>query len=162
MVTLDIVGEIGLDFLLAAVVSAGFAVLFSVPRRLLLACALLGGLGHALRTALMLLYELPLEWSTLIASLLIGFLALVLARRLHAPAPVFAIAACIPLIPGILAYTAMINFLRASTQVTAEAAQEYLSIALLNFLKTTLVLSSIGIGVAAPSLLLIRRKPVQD
>ncbi|MBL8146734.1 MAG: threonine/serine exporter family protein [Anaerolineae bacterium] len=162
MMILDQFGKIGVDFVLAAVVSAGFAVLFSVPRRLLLACALLGGFGYGARALLMRVNHMPLEWATLIVSLVIGFLALVLARRLRAPAPIFAIAACIPLVPGILAFTAMINFLRASTQATADGAQAYLSIALLNFLKTTLVLSSIGIGVAAPSLLFVRRKPIQD
>jgi len=162
MEALNAIGQIGLDFALAAVVAAGFGVLFSVPRRLLLACALLGGFGYAVRGVLMRVNQMPVEWATLIVSLMIGFLALILARRLRAPAPIFAIAACIPLVPGILAFTAMINFLRASTQTTAEAAQTFLSIALLNFLKTTLVLSSIGIGVAAPSLLLVRRRPVQD
>lgn len=162
MVTIDVVGRIVLDFLLAGVVSAGFAVLFSVPARLLLACAFLGGLGHAVRTTLMLVAGLPLEWSTLVASLLIGFTALLLARKLRAPAPIFAIAACIPLVPGILAYTAMINFLRAASQTTPDAAQQYLSVALTNFLKTTVVLSSIGIGVAAPSLIFFRHRPIHD
>lgn len=162
MLTPEIVEQAGMSFLLAGVVAAGFAVLFSVPRRLLLACALLGGIGHSVRTLLMLLYDLPIEWATLIVSLLIGILALLLARRLRSPALIFAIAACIPLVPGILAYTAMINFLRASTQATAEAAQEYLSVALLNFLKTTLVLSAIGIGVAAPSLIFFRHRPTHD
>lgn len=154
--------QIGLDFLLACVVSAGFAVLFSVPPRLLLACALLGGLGHSVRTALNVSFQLPIEWSTLIASLGIGFMAVVLARRLRAPAPVFAIAACIPLVPGILAYTAMINFVKASTEPVADVAQQYLYTALLSFLKTAVVLGAIGIGVAAPSLVLFRRKPIQD
>ena len=160
--TLDQLVTIALDFLLAGVVAAGFAVLFSVPPRLLLACALLGGIGHSTRTAVQLAFGLPLEWSTLIAALVIGFAAVVLARRLRAPAPIFAIAASIPLVPGILAYTAMINFVQAATQPSRELAQAYLDTALISFLRTALVLSAIGIGVAAPALLIFRKKPVHD
>jgi uncharacterized membrane protein YjjB (DUF3815 family) len=162
MITLESLRLVGLDFVLAGVVAAGFAVLFSVPRRLLLACALLGGLGHSVRTGLLVNFDLPIEWATLIAALVIGFTAVLLARRLRAPALIFAIAASIPLVPGILAYTAMINFLQAATQPSVELAKENLSTALLSFLKAALVLSSIAIGVAAPSLILFRRRPVHD
>ncbi len=158
----DLLQTVALDFVLAGVTAAGFAVLFSVPRRLLLACALLGGLGHSSRAALQLAFGLPVEWSTLAASIIIGFSAVLLARRLRAPALVFAIAASIPLIPGIAAYTAMINFLQASTQPSLELAQAYLATALLSFLKAALILSSIAIGVAVPSLLMFRRPPAQD
>jgi uncharacterized membrane protein YjjB (DUF3815 family) len=151
-----------LDFLLAGVVAAGFGVLFSVPPRLLLACAVLGGLAHSVRTAIQLTFGLPIEWSTLVSALVIGFVAVLLARRLRAPALVFAIAASIPLVPGILAYTAMINFVQAAIQPSRELAQAHLDTALISFLKTALVLSAIGIGVAAPALLIFRRKPIHD
>lgn len=162
MITLDLLQTIVLDFVLAALTAAGFAVLFSVPRRLLLACALLGGAAHALRAALNLTFDLPQEWSTLVASTVIGIVAVLLARRLRSPALIFAIAASIPLIPGIPAYTAMVNFLQASTQPSLELAQVHLNTALLSLLKTTLILGSIAIGVAVPSLVMFRHKPIRE
>lgn len=162
MINAELLQPVALDFVLAAITSAGFAVLFSVPRRLLLASAVLGGIAHSLRAALQLGFGLPVEWSTLAASMIIGISAVLLARRLRAPALILAIAASIPLIPGIPAYTAMINFLQASTQPSLELAQAHLATALLSFLKAALILSSIGIGVAVPSLLMFRRPPTQD
>lgn len=162
MITLDLLQAIALDFLFAAITAAGFAVLFSVPRRLLLASALLGGAAHALRAALNLIFDLPLEWSTLAASTTIGIVSVLLARRLRSPALIFAIAASIPLIPGIPAYTAMINFLQASTQPSLELAQTHLNTALLSLLKASLILGSIAIGVAVPSLVMFRYKPIRD
>jgi uncharacterized membrane protein YjjB (DUF3815 family) len=162
MMTLDLLQTVALDFVLAGITAAGFAVLFSVPRRLLLACALLGGVAHSARAALNLAFGLPVEWTTLAASVIIGVVSVLLARRLRAPALIFAIAASIPLIPGIPAYTAMVNFLQASTQPSLELAQAHLVTALLSFLKASLILSSIAIGVAVPSLVMFRRKPGKE
>lgn len=157
-----IAGTLVLDFVLAGVSAAGFALLFSVPRRLLLASAVLGGLAHSTRAASALLLNLPTEWGTLIAAILIGLLSIPLAQRLRAPAIIFSIAASIPLVPGIPAYTAMVNFLQASTQPSLELAQAHLITAGLSFLKAALILGAIAIGVAVPSLVLFRHPLKRD
>ncbi|HYO89271.1 MAG TPA: threonine/serine exporter family protein, partial [Candidatus Limnocylindrales bacterium] len=78
MINAELLQTVALDFVLAAITSAGFAVLFSVPRRLLLASALLGGIAHSMRAALQLGFGLPVEWSTLAASMIIGIVAVLL------------------------------------------------------------------------------------
>nr|WP_112910344.1 threonine/serine exporter family protein [Escherichia coli] len=43
---MNYLGELLLDFFLAGIPAAGFAMVFNVPRRVLIRCALLGGTVH--------------------------------------------------------------------------------------------------------------------
>jgi uncharacterized membrane protein YjjB (DUF3815 family) len=59
------------DAFFSAIPAMGFAMLFNVPRRYLLYCALAGAIGHSSRT-LMLQFGLPIEWATFAAAGIIG------------------------------------------------------------------------------------------
>ncbi|TNR77248.1 threonine/serine exporter family protein, partial [Escherichia coli] len=50
---MNYLGELLLDFFLAGIPAAGFAMVFNVPRRVLIRCALLGGTVHAASMLLM-------------------------------------------------------------------------------------------------------------
>ncbi len=142
----------------AGIAALGFAVLFNVPVRTLLACAVCGAIAYATRTLLATSAGLSMEAATLAGATLVGFAAVLLSRRLHVPAPVLVMPGVIPLIPGALAFRTMIDLLNLSA---APAADETLvAIAAVNSFKTALIIGAIAAGVAIPSLIFRRRRPM--
>lgn len=92
-----------LSSLMAAVGSAAFAVLFSVPSRQYLLCGLTGGLGWLLYSALAR-HGLFATGAAFIASLLVVLLSRWMAVRRQCPAAVLMIPGLFPLIPGVGVY----------------------------------------------------------
>lgn len=157
-----------LDALWAAVASTGFAVLFNVPLRTLLGCALCGAVGHAARTLL-----LSSGWpgvghivlATLIGATLVGMLGYLLARRLQLPSIIFTVSGAIPMVPGTFAFSAMLGILRVAGLVDVGGQVASLDAILLtdvvpNALTTAFILAALAVGIAAPTLLFRRRRPV--
>ncbi|MDZ4764002.1 MAG: threonine/serine exporter family protein [Chloroflexota bacterium] len=150
-----------IDALWSCVAALGFAVLFNVPRRMLLGCALVGAVGHAARF-LVLHAGLPIEAATLFAAVLVGGLSAILSRIYQTPALIFGIVGAIPMVPGVFAYRAMIGLIRVAGADTLLADERalLLSGAAINAVKTGLLLGALAVGIAVPTLLFSRRKPV--
>jgi uncharacterized membrane protein YjjB (DUF3815 family) len=155
---LEIIELLLRDGFWSALAAVGFAVLFNVPPRYLSACVGCAALGHALR-ALVMHFGVPIEFATLFAATVLGFVALLLANRLQAPAMLFAIPGIIPMIPGSFAYRAMIGLV-SMVSAPPDQANELLIQASSNFIRTGLILGALGVGLAAPLLLFQREKPV--
>jgi len=145
------------DALLAAIPATGFAMVFNVPPRVLPYCAAAGALGHSLRTLLLETQLLDLEWATLMASISIGFIGVYWSRKLLLPRPTFTVAAIIPMIPGSLAFKAMIAVVHINEK---GYSQELLAVAVENGLKSVFIIGALAIGLAIPSLLIFRQKPI--
>jgi uncharacterized membrane protein YjjB (DUF3815 family) len=154
----DLILRVLEDALWSGIAALGFAILFNVPKRTLLACALCGAAGHAARTLLME-FGNGIEVATLVGATLVGFMSTYCARQCRAPAPIFAICGAIPMVPGTFAYRAMIGFIQVTT-ADAATGGPVLTDAGINFVKTGLILATIAAGIAAPTLLFRRRKPV--
>ena len=144
--------EKGLWFGIAAV---GFAVLFNVPIRTLSAIFLMGALG-GLTKNVMLHLNVNIIVSTLAGATLVGWLSIPFAHRKHAPPPIFAIPAVIPMVPGILAYRMMLGLIDLAGNVDAETYPMILSETVNNGIKVMLILMSLAGGVGVP--MLITRK----
>lgn len=155
----DSIGLLLHDAIWSAVAASGFAILFNVPRLTLPFCALLGAIGHATRTALVEFGGMPIEPATLLAAIVIGVLAKLLAMRMKKPSMIFSISAAIPMVPGLFAYGAMIGIFEV---IGAEPAQrpDLLAAAAVDAIKTGLILLSLAAGIVLPSLLFEREKPV--
>lgn len=134
----------------AAVAAVGFAVLFNVPKYALPYCALIGASGYALRTALMI-GGMGLILATLIAALLIGVLATLLAQRYAVSGTLFAVGPAIPLVPGSYAYKAMMGMVTAANAPEPHPG-ELLLAAFDNGLKATLAILFLSFGIALPGL----------
>ncbi len=146
------------DAFWSGMASTGFAILFNVPPRMVVGCALCGALGHVVRTWLMQI-GFSIEAATLVGATAVGFLGEFFSRRWDAPVPIFTVSGVIPLVPGSFAFSAMINLIQfADTGPTANTAL-FLE-ATYNFIKTALVLGAIAFGIAAPTLLFQRRQPM--
>lgn len=155
--------EIGLNIFFDAVWSGlaalGFAVLFNVPRDLLVRCAVAGALGHSAR-ALLMVFGLSTEWGTLAGATLVGAFAWIQSAQMNAPAAIFGICGGIPMVPGVFAYQTMIGVLRIATATDPDLSAALLVEASTNAIRTALILGAIAIGIAAPTLLFQRPKQV--
>jgi uncharacterized membrane protein YjjB (DUF3815 family) len=99
-------------------------------------------------------------WAALAAALVVGALAYGMSKPLRMPAPIFGIIGSIPLIPGRLAYEAMIGLLQLTTAPTLGDQQTILSEVAVNAVRVAFILAAIALGIAFPSLLLDREKAV--
>ncbi|GJL37805.1 hypothetical protein PUATCC27989T_03700 [Phytobacter ursingii] len=143
------------DMVLAAIPAVGFAMVFNVPHRALPWCALLGAIGHGTRFA-MVAWGFNIEWSTFIASMLVGSIGIRWSRWYLAHPKVFTVAAVIPMFPGISAYTAMIS----AVKISHLGYNEDLMILLLtNFLKASSIVGALSIGLSIPGLWIYRKRP---
>lgn len=158
MTLFDTLGFVVQDMLWSAVAAVGFAVLFNVPRRALLGCAVSAALGHAARTLLMQL-GLEIELATLVGAGVIGFMSMFYAQRWQSPMPIFSISAAVTLVPGVFAFRTMIALLEVSLGDPTTAG-DALVVASSNAIKTALILGAIALGIAGPALLFKREQPV--
>ncbi|MDH3718170.1 MAG: threonine/serine exporter family protein [Planctomycetota bacterium] len=166
--TLTPPGSLLVDAFWSGLAAIGFAMLFNVPRRALVACALCGAAGHAVRTALIhgthgLLATI--EVATLVAAICIGFVARTLERRSSIPASIYAIPAVIPMVPGTYAFGTMIALLQVAglldgVALVAGDVTDVVVLVHVNALKTALICGALAVGLKTPVLLFGRQKPV--
>ncbi|MEI8309073.1 MAG: threonine/serine exporter family protein [Chloroflexales bacterium] len=103
--------DVPLALLSAYLAAGGFAVLFDVPRRYILISALAGAVAYITRQ-IVLAQGVPPEGAALVAGLTIGICAEALARMFDAPTSLFSIPGYIPLVPGVLAFRTILNFVK--------------------------------------------------
>lgn len=147
------------DAFWSGVAALGFAILFSAPLRTLPGCVICGALGHAIRTLLMQSAGFSIEAATLVGATVVGFIGAFFARQWHTPSAIFTVSGAIPLVPGVFAYRTMIGLLQIAA-ADASTGEPVLIEASINAIKTGLILASIAGGIAAPTLLFERRRPV--
>jgi uncharacterized membrane protein YjjB (DUF3815 family) len=143
----------------AGIAALGFAILFNVPKRTLIACAVSGALAYGVRIMLMQFGLMGIEAATFMGAMAVSFLAIWFGRRWHAPAPVFSVPGVIPLVPGALAFRTMVDIVTLTTGAII-ADEALLLTVVISGLKTILILFGIAAGVAVPSLLLRRHQPM--
>ena len=144
------------DAWFAWIPAVGFAMVFNVPRKMLIFCAAGGALTHSFRF-LLLHFGIPIEWATFIASANMGFLGLYWSRKHLIPRPVFTVASVIPMIPGSYAFTAMIGLVEINTN---GYSLELMQIVMENGLRTLFILTALSFGLAIPSILIYRGRPI--
>lgn len=147
------------DAFWASIAAVGFAILFRVPQQALAPAASCGALGYAGRTLLMY-YGMQIAPATLIGATLVGFVGLFYARQLHLPSIVFTVSGAIPMVPGVFAFRTMLFILQVTTASGNAEIQDALLQASQNGIITGLVLAALAIGIASPSLLFDRHRPV--
>lgn len=98
-------------FMFASVATAGFAVFFNVPLKLLFPSAVVGGIGWVVYLAIMELTN-NTSLSGFIAAASVSAMSEILARKLYQPAILFVISGILPLIPGIGLYNTMLAIIQ--------------------------------------------------
>lgn len=145
------------DLVWSGLAALGFAILFNVPKRLLLGCFLCGAVGHTLRSVLVN-SGASVEFSTLVGAVAVGFISVYLSDRYSVPASIFTVTGAIPLVPGVFAYQTIVGLLNA-TSAAGDQSVDLLAAAGINGVRTTLILGVIAFGIAAPMLLFRRSNP---
>ena len=145
------------DAAVAAVPAVGFAMIFNVPKGALKYCALAGALGHALRLGLHQFGGLPLEWATLLAAAVVSLVGVHWAQKWRAHPKVFTVAAVIPMVPGVFAFTALLAVLEIDR--TGYTPQLFATM-MENGLHAISIVAALAVGLALPGLLIYRRRPV--
>lgn len=140
----------------AMVPAIGFAMVFNVPQKHLKYCAIGGAIGYAVKFT-MLTYYLPITWATFSACAVVSFYGVLWAKYKMAHPKVITVASVISMVPGVYAYKTMIAIVGlAHNQFDLEVLQ----IVVENGLKTIFIFGAIAFGLALPSLIYYRRKPV--
>lgn len=105
--------EISLPFLqetlLSFIATLGFALLYQVPRRALIVCAVIGMGGYGLRSILEQV-GLDLPVATFFGALFVGLVGTFPARQSQLPLVLFTITGIICMVPGIPAYKVLVYF----------------------------------------------------
>ncbi len=141
------------DALWSGVVTVGFSLLFTVPRRYLGGCVIAGVVAHVARTAAMQ-RGVPLELATLVGATALGVLSALLARRHAVPMSLFSMSAMISLVPGTFAYRTMLALIALVS--TPNPPVSLTTDVLVLATRTGLVVGAIAVGVVSPSLFLDR------
>lgn len=144
------------DMLFAAIPAVGFALVFNVPQKALVYCALGGAIGHGMRFTLMHL-GVSIEWASFFSATVVGMVGVYWAHRFLAHPKVFTVAALIPMVPGVFAYRAMIALVEINH---LGFTPELLGVLLENFLKAMFIIAGLAIGLAVPGLLFYRRRSI--
>lgn len=144
------------DMFFAAIPAVGFALVFNVPQRALVYCALGGAIGHGSRYVMME-FGIPIEWATFFAATIVGMIGVHWSHRLLAHPKVFTVAALIPMVPGVFAFKAMIAMVEINN---LGYTPELLATLMENFLKAMFIIAGLAIGLAMPGLLFYRRRPI--
>jgi uncharacterized membrane protein YjjB (DUF3815 family) len=143
----------------AAVAACGFAVLFNVPPRALWATSMCGALAYACRFVLIESALAPPVLATLVAATLVSGVATLIGKNMRAPAVIFVVPGVIPLVPGALAFRTMAALLTLTDEGAAADPQVLVTVSV-NGIRAVLITLAIAFGVAVPSLLLRRKRPM--
>lgn len=143
-----------IDGFWALLAGLGFAMVFNIPRTMLWAAVLAGGLGHGTRFVLHD-FGMNLPAASLAGAFVVGLWAIWCARHFQRPSLIFSIPGVIPMIPGKFAYSTMIGLIKLATaeHIGAEALGEVMH----NMVMTGLILGALASGIAAPQLIFMRR-----
>ena len=148
------------DFAIAFVVAVCWGVLFGTPKKILIVAGLLGGMGHCLRFIL-LHFGVGLIFATLAGSIMIGFIGIFAAHKVHNPPVVFTMPACITMIPGMYAYKTMLAGIKVTDLATVEQDPSILITMSHNFMLTVSLLFTLAIGICIAALL-FRKTSVRE
>ncbi len=136
----------------SGIAALGFGILFKIPKRLILTVFFLGFMGGLVKF-FVLFYQKNISIATLLASLTIGFIAILLAKRVAKPTVVFIIPAIIPMIPGYFAYQVVLNIHKFIFLRDKSLPSEVLNLIFYNGFMTLIILFAISIGVSLPMLI---------
>jgi len=153
---MDLITLFIIDAWFAWIPAVGFAMVFNVPKKMLIYCAAGGAFAHSFRFLLMH-FGLPIEWATLAASSSMGFLGLYWSRKHLIPRPVFTVASVIPMIPGSFAFTTVVGIVQLNS---GGYSLELIQIVIENGLRTLFILAALSFGLALPSLIIYRGRPI--
>lgn len=111
MVFATLIGKLIFHFVISAIATCSFAVLFNAPGSVLLSAGIAGGLGWATFILLRYTFYLSSINANLVAAIVIALAAEIFARREKKPVTMYVVPALLVLVPGYSIFRAMNMFL---------------------------------------------------
>lgn len=144
------------DGFFAAIAAIGFASISNPPRQAYCYCALTAATGHATRYILTHnpYGEMHLIAASLIASLMIGFLAVWLSPHAKCPAETCSFPALLPMIPGMYAYRTVEALVLCLSNPEEKIFGHYLYLFAYNGMTCAFVILGMVMGATIPIFLL--------
>ena len=93
-----------INFIFSFAVTAGFSIFFNAPKKSLIPCGIVGGIGWCTYVVMANSEYISNVFSMVIASAVISLLSEILARKLKYPSINFIIPGILPLVPGLGLY----------------------------------------------------------
>ena len=100
-----------INFIFSFAVTAGFSIFFNAPKKSLIPCGIVGGIGWCTYVVMANSYFSNV-FSMVIASAVISLLSEILARKLKYPSINFIIPGILPLVPGLGLYNTMYSLVQ--------------------------------------------------
>ncbi|MDE5786070.1 MAG: threonine/serine exporter family protein [Duncaniella sp.] len=138
------------DAFFAALAAVGFAAISRPPKRLYIYCALIAAAGHSCRLLLLEPLGLHIAAASLLASFIVGLLAVAICRQAHTPPEACLFPALLPMIPGIYAYKAFGAIALCVLNSGTELFDHYFSLFAENGLTCLCILLCMVIGGTVP------------
>lgn len=132
----------------SGIAAAGFAILFNVSKRSLLAIFILGGICGLLKS-IALNHQMSVVQASWIASMGVGVLCVPICRGLNVPAFSIAFPSVISMIPGYFAYRGLMSVVELSNEHIPNKIEVLMS-AVDNGLKVFFILTGLAVGVTIP------------
>ena len=132
----------------AVVGAAGYAVMFYTPKRLLPLIGIGGLIAILVKNTLILHLGFSVFGATFIAAAMVSLFSLKAARHGKTSSKVLAIPSAIPLVPGVFIYRFLYAMLHINSLTSATLVE-----AIQSGVTAILIIISIGVGVAIPSIL---------
>ena len=136
----------------AGIAAIGFAVLFNVPRRVILSIGMLGAVGGLIKFTLMN-FDIGIIFASFLGATAIGIISIQMAHFRNSPPLVFSIPSVIPMVPGMFAYKMMLGLIDLTSIENTDDYIQSLIHTVNNGAKAMFILISLGTGVAIPMLL---------
>lgn len=132
----------------AIVGAAGYAVMFYTPKHLLPLIGIGGLIAILVKNTLILHLGFSVFGATFIAAAMVSLFSLKAARHVKTSSKVLAIPSAIPLVPGVFIYRFLYAMLHINSLTSATLVE-----AIQSGVTAILIIISIGVGVAIPSIL---------
>ncbi|MDN4753752.1 threonine/serine exporter family protein [Porphyromonadaceae bacterium W3.11] len=139
----------------AGIASIGFAVLFNVPKRVLLSIFSIAFVSGIVKF-IVLENNLSLIWSSLASGVCVGTLSVPFARLKFAPPLVIAIPSVIPMVPGTYIYRSIIGLISIAT-TNGPVSSELVTETIHNGMFSLFILAAISIGAGIPTIITRRQ-----
>lgn len=142
--------------ILACIITLGWTLMFTVPKRYILPCLLMTAFGFGLKTALV--HEnVHLVVASFCGAMLSSFLGVYFSKKYTLPPKALISPSVICMMPGIAAYKAMVSMVQIGYFGFSDALFSQMMIYLFEALFVT---SGLVLGISIPGLLFYRRRPI--
>ena len=142
--------------ILACLITLGWTLMLNVPKSFIGVCLLLTVSGFGTKT-LLVNHDVHLVLATFCGAMVASFFGVAVSRRYILPPKTLIIPSIICLMPGIVAYKAMISMVQIGYAGFSMALFEQM---MRYFFEAIFVISGLVLGLSIPSIVFYRRRPI--